>query len=287
MAISLNTNVSALQAQNALTKNARTLSSAMEQLSTGKRINAADDDAAGLAISQNQTAQIRGLNMAVRNMSDGINLLQTADGAMTEQSNMLQRMRELAVQASNGTYSQTQRSYLQTEFKALSTQIDKIGSETTWNGMTVLSGTTGGTTTGVYSFQTGSNAGNTISITLAGTTVSALGITAFGDVTSSTTGGGVSTVASASGTITAIDTALNTLNTQRANIGAVINQMTYASDSVANISANVEASRSTILDTDYATASSNLSKGQIIQQAATAMLAQANAQPQSILALLK
>jgi len=286
MAISLNTNVSALQAQNALTKNARTLSSAMEQLSTGKRINAADDDAAGLAISQNQTAQIRGLNMAVRNMSDGINLLQTADGAMTEQSNMLQRMRELAVQASNGTYSQTQRSYLQTEFKALSTQIDKIGSETTWNGMTVLSGTTGGTTTGVYSFQTGSNAGNTISITLAGTTVSALGITAFGDVTSST-GGGVSTVASASGTITAIDTALNTLNTQRANIGAVINQMTYASDSVANISANVEASRSTILDTDYATASSNLSKGQIIQQAATAMLAQANAQPQSILALLK
>jgi flagellin len=286
MAISLNTNVSALQAQNALTKNARNLSSAMEQLSTGKRINAADDDAAGLAISQNQTAQIRGLNMAVRNMSDGINLLQTADGAMTEQSNMLQRMRELAVQASNGTYSQTQRSYLQTEFKALSTQIDKIGSETTWNGMTVLSGTTGGTTTGVYSFQTGSNAGNTISITLAGTTVSALGITAFGDVTSST-GGGVSTVASASGTITAIDTALNTLNTQRANIGAVINQMTYASDNVANISANVEASRSTILDTDYATASSNLSKGQIIQQAATAMLAQANAQPQSILALLK
>jgi len=286
MAISLNTNVSALQAQNALTKNARTLSSAMEQLSTGKRINAADDDAAGLAISQNQTAQIRGLDMAVRNMSDGINLLQTADGAMTEQSNMLQRMRELAVQASNGTYSQTQRSYLQTEFKALSTQIDKIGSETTWNGMTVLSGTTGGTTTGVYSFQTGSNAGNTISITLAGTTVSALGITAFGDVTSST-GGGVSTVASASGTITAIDVALNTLNTQRANIGAVINQMTYASDSVANISANVAASRSTILDTDYATASSNLSKGQIIQQAATAMLAQANAQPQSILALLK
>ena len=286
MPISLNTNVSALQAQNALSKNSRTLSAAMDQLSTGRRINSADDDAAGLAISQNQTAQIRGLNMAVRNLSDGINLLQTADGAMTEQSNMLQRMRELAVQASNGTYSQTQRSYLQTEFKALSTQIDKIGSETTWNGMTVLTGTTGGTTAGVYSFQTGSNASNSISITLAGTTVSALGITAFGDVTSST-GGGVSTAASAAGTITAIDTALNTLNTQRANIGAVINQMTYASDSVANISANIEASRSTILDTDYATASSNLSKGQIIQQAATAMLAQANAQPQSILALLK
>ena len=287
MSISLNTNVSALQAQNALTKNARSMSNAMEELSTGKRINSASDDAAGLAISQNQTAQIRGLNMAVRNMSDGINLLQTADGAMTEQSNMLQRMRELAVQAANGTYSQAQRSYLQTEFKSLSTQIDKIGSETTWNGMTVLTGTSGNTTTGTYSFQTGVGATNSISITIAGSTVSALGITAFGDVTSSATGGGVSTAASAAGTITAIDTALNTLNTQRANIGAVINQMTYASDSVSNISANIQASRSTILDTDYATASSSLSKGQIIQQAATAMLAQANAQPQSILALLK
>lgn len=286
MAISINTNVSSLLAQNALAKNARTLTDAMEALSTGKRINSASDDAAGLAIAQNQTSQIRGLNMAVRNISDGINLLQTADGAMTEQSNMLQRMRELAVQASNGTYSQTQRSYLQTEFKALSTQIDKIGSETTWNGMTILSGTTGGSTTGVYSFQAGANASNSISITLAGTTVSALGITAFGDVTSST-GGGVSTAASAAGTITAIDTALNTLNTQRANIGAIINQMTYGADSVSNISANIESSRSTILDTDYAIASSSLSKGQIIQQAATAMLAQANAQPQSILALLK
>jgi len=286
MAISINTNVSSLLAQNALAKNARTLTDAMEALSTGKRINSAADDAAGLAIAQNQTSQIRGLNMAVRNISDGINLLQTADGAMTEQSNMLQRMRELAVQASNGTYSQTQRSYLQTEFKALSTQIDKIGSETTWNGMTILSGTTGGTTAGVYSFQTGANASNSISITLAGTTVSALGVTAFGDVTSST-GGGVSTAASAAGTITAIDTALNTLNTQRANIGAIINQMTYGADSVSNISANIESSRSTILDTDYAIASSSLSKGQIIQQAATAMLAQANAQPQSILALLK
>ena len=286
MALSINTNVSSLLAQNALAKNARTLTDAMEALSTGKRINSAADDAAGLAIAQNQTSQIRGLNMAVRNISDGINLLQTADGAMTEQSNMLQRMRELAVQASNGTYSQTQRSYLQTEFKALSTQIDKIGSETTWNGMTILSGTTGGTTAGVYSFQTGANASNSISITLAGTTVSALGVTAFGDVTSST-GGGVSTAASAAGTITAIDTALNTLNTQRANIGAIINQMTYGADSVSNISANIESSRSTILDTDYAIASSSLSKGQIIQQAATAMLAQANAQPQSILALLK
>jgi len=286
MAITINTNVSALQAQNALAKNSRVLNTAMEDLSTGVRIQSASDDAAGLAIVQNQTAQIRGLNMAVKNMSDGINLLQTADGAMTEQSNMLQRMRELAVQAASGTYSQTQRTYLQTEFKALSTQIDKIGNETSWNGMAILSGTTGSVTNGTFSFQTGVGATNSISITLAGTTVSALGITAFGDVLSST-GGGVSSIVSASSSIALIDSAINTLNGQRATIGATINQMTYGSDNLTNVSSNIAASRSTIMDTDYAVASSALSKGQIVQQAATAMLAQANSMPQSVLALLK
>jgi len=276
MAISLNTNVSALQAQNALTKNARTLHSAMEQLSTGKKINSADDDAAGLAISQNQTAQIRGLNMAVRNMSDGINLLQTADGAMTEQSNMLQRMRELAVQSANGTLSSAQRGYLSTEFVALGSQIDSIASQTTWNGLTILNN---GATTAPITFQSGMQSGQSITVTITAMTISVgLGVTA---------GIGINLVASASVAISTIDTAIDKINSQRAAIGAGINQMTYASDSVSNISANIAASRSTILDTDYATASSNLSKGQIIQQAATAMLAQANAQPQSILALLK
>jgi len=276
MAISLNTNVSALQAQNALTKNARTLHSAMEQLSTGKKINSADDDAAGLAISQNQTAQIRGLNMAVRNMSDGINLLQTADGAMTEQSNMLQRMRELAVQSANGTLSSAQRGYLSTEFVALGSQIDSIASQTTWNGLTILNN---GATTAPITFQSGMQSGQSITVTITAMTISVgLGVTA---------GIGINSVASASVAISTIDTAIDKINSQRAAIGAGINQMTYASDSVSNISANIAASRSTILDTDYATASSNLSKGQIIQQAATAMLAQANAQPQSILALLK
>ena len=277
----INTNVGALNAQLALTKNERLLSTSMRQLSTGSKINSAQDDAAGLAIMQNQTAQVRGLNMAVRNMNDGVNLIQTADGALVETSNMLQRMRELAVQSSNGTYSQSQRNYLQTEFISLGSQIDAIGSQTTWNGMTVLTGTTGGTVAGTYSFQTGIGATNSISITITSMTMSGLGLTG------STSGISISSVGSASQALATIDTALDRVNQQRASLGATVNQLTYASDSASNISANIAASRSTIADTDYASASSNLSKAQIIQQAATAMLAQANSQPQSVLALLK
>ena len=276
----INTNVSALNAQNVMTKNTRSMSATMEQLSTGSRINSAKDDAAGLAIGQTQTSQIRGLNQAVRNLNDGVNLLQTAEGALTETTNMLQRMRELAVQSASGTYSTTQRSYLATEFLALGSQIEKIASETTWNGYTVLTGTTGGTTTGTFSFQSGQTSGQTIDVAIGAMTLSALGITA-------TNAAGISTAASASAAIASIDSAINTVNSQRATIGAAVNRMTYAADNLTNISANTSASRSTIVDTDYATASTNLSKSQIIQQAATAMLAQANQQPQSVLSLLK
>jgi flagellin len=278
----INTNVSALNAQNVMTKNTRSMSATMEQLSTGSRINSAKDDAAGLAIGQTQTAQIRGLNQAVRNLNDGVNLLQTAEGALNETTNMLQRMRELAVQAASGTYSTTQRGYLQTEFLALNSQIDKIASETTWNGYTVLTGTTGGTTTGTFSFQSGQTSGQTIDVVVGGMTLSALGMT-----TTASVGLALSSAASASAAIATIDSAINTVNTQRATIGAAVNRMTYAADNITNISANVSASRSTIMDTDYATASTNLSKAQIIQQASTAMLAQANQQPQTVLALLK
>jgi flagellin len=138
----INTNVSALYSQNAMKTNARSMNTAMEQLSTGTRINSAKDDAAGLAIGQNLTSQIRGLNQAVRNANDGINMMQTAEGAMVEQSNMLQRMRELAVQSANATYSTTQRSYLNTEFAALSNQIGSIASQTMWNGQALISGST-------------------------------------------------------------------------------------------------------------------------------------------------
>ena len=275
----INTNVSALHAQNALTVNARSMSASMEQLSTGSRINSAKDDAAGLAIGQNQTSQIRGLNQAVRNLNDGVNLLQTAEGALTETTNMLQRMRELAVQSASGTYSTTQRSYLSVEFTALGSQIDKIASETTWNGYTVLTGTTGGSTTGTFSFQSGQTSGQTIDVAIGSMALSTLGLT--------TAAAGISTAASASAAIASIDSAISTVNSQRATIGATINRMTYAGDNLTNISANTSASRSTIMDTDYATASTNLSKSQIIQQAATAMLAQANQQPQSVLSLLK
>jgi len=275
----INTNVSALKAQNALTVNARGMSASMEQLSTGSRINSAKDDAAGLAIGQNQTSQIRGLNQAVRNLNDGVNLLQTAEGALNETTNMLQRMRELAVQSASGTYSATQRTFLAAEFQALGTQIDKIASETTWNGYTVLTGTTGGTTAGTFSFQSGQTSGQTIDVAIGSMALSGMAMTAAAVA--------ISTAASASAAIASIDAALNTVNSQRATIGATINRMTYAGDNLTNISANTSASRSTIMDTDYATASTNLSKNQIIQQAATAMLAQANQQPQSVLSLLK
>ena len=275
----INTNVSALSAQNAMKVNARNMSTTMEQLSTGTRINSAKDDAAGLAIGQNMTAQVRGLNQAVRNLNDGVNLLQTAEGALTETTNMLQRMRELAVQSASGTYSNTQRSYLAVEFNALGSQIEKIASETTWNGYTVLTGTTGGTTAGTFSFQSGQTSGQTIDVAIAGMGLTGLSMTAAAV--------GVSTAASASAAIATIDAAISTVNSQRATIGATINRMTYAADNLTNISANTSASRSTIVDTDYAAASTALSKNQIIQQAATAMLAQANQQPQSVLSLLK
>ena len=276
----INTNVSALNAQNAMKVNARNMSATMEQLSTGTRVNSAKDDAAGLAIGQNMTAQVRGLNQAVRNLNDGVNLLQTAEGALTETTNMLQRMRELAVQSASGTYSTTQRSYLATEFLALGSQIENIASQTTWNGYTVLTGTTGGTTQGTYSFQAGQTSGQTIDVAIGAMTLSALGVTA-------TNAAVITTAASASAAIAYIDSAINTVNNQRATIGAAINRMTYAVDNITNISSNTSASRSSIMDTDYAAASTALSKNQIIQQAATAMLAQANQQPQSVLSLLK
>jgi flagellin len=275
----INTNISALGAQNAMKVNARNMSATMEQLSTGSRVNSAKDDAAGLAIGQNMTAQVRGLNQAVRNLNDGVNLLQTAEGALNETTNMLQRMRELAVQSASGTYSTTQRNYLQTEFTALNSQIDKIASETTWNGYTVLTGTTGGTTTGTFSFQSGQTSGQTIDVAIGSMGTSGLGMTA--------TSVAISSAASASAAIAYIDSAINTVNSQRATVGATINRMTYAADNITNVSSNISASRSSIMDTDYAAASTNLSKNQIIQQAATAMLAQANQQPQSVLSLLK
>jgi flagellin len=260
--------------------NSREMSSAMQQLATGNRINGAKDDAAGLAISQTMTAQIRGLNQAVRNANDGINLLQTAEGSMVETTNMLQRMRELAIQAANGTYSSTQRDYLQTEFDELGSQIDDISADTTWNGKQLLDKTDTGSiseSSGKFEFQVGQDSGQTIAVTIDDMSLTGLGASGLD----------ISTASAASSAIGDIDDALDLINEQRAEIGAGINRLTYAADNLSSISANVAASRSTVVDTDYATASTQLSKAQIIQQASTAMLAQANQQPQTVLALLK
>jgi flagellin len=277
----INTNVNSLVAQNAVNVNSRALSDAMEQLSTGKRINGAKDDAAGLSISQIMTAQIRGLNQAVRNANDGISLLQTADGAMIEQTNMMQRMRELAVQSANDTVTTTQKTYLNAEFQALKSEIDRIGTQTQWNGKDLLMKTGGGASDGTYKFQVGAGntATNSVSVVINKATTA--------DIYTAISASVIGTTSGASDAIAALDTAIEAGSNQRSVLGAAINQLTYAADNLSNISMNTAASRSRIEDTDYATASTELARTQIIQQAATAMLAQANQSPQSVLALLK
>jgi len=273
----INTNTSAQYAQDALKVNAKSMSSAMQQLATGNRINAARDDAAGLSMGQNMTSQVRGLNQAVRNTSDGINLLQTADGALVETSNMLQRMRELAVQSSNSTNSTSQRGYLNNEFKSLQDEITRVGNNTTWNNANVFGSVAATPLT--LTFQAGILSGQTISVTLSA--MDSTGLSVQGALAS------IGTFTAAQAAITSIDAAIEIVNNGRSGMGATMNQLSYSADNMTNISTNIAASRSTIMDTDYATASSQLSRAQIIQQAATAMLAQANQQPQSVLALLK
>ena len=270
----INTNTNAQYAQDALKVNAKATANVMQQLATGSRINAARDDAAGLSLSQNMTSQVRGLNQAVRNANDAINLLQTADGALIETSNMLQRMRELAVQSANSTNSVSQRSYLNNEYVSLKEEITRIAGNTTWNNASVF-GTTASANTMV--FQAGINSGQTITIV-----VSAMDATNLGVNTSV-----ISTFAGSSAALEKIDIAMEAVNAARSGMGATMNQLSYSADNMVNISTNIAASRSTIMDTDYATASAQLAKNQIISQAATAMLAQANQQPQSVLSLLK
>ena len=276
----INTNVKSLIAQNALTVNNRSLSKAMEQLSTGKRINTAADDAAGLAISDKMTSQICGLNQAVRNANDGISLVQTVEGATQEVTNMLQRMRELAVQSSNDTYSSTDRSALQLEFDQLTEEISRISTNTRWNNMQVFaSGSAGIGSAFAVSLQVGmhGNSSDTITVTLQSITASALSVSGLS----------LASHTSAAGVLSTIDSAIQTIDTFRANLGAWSNRLTYAADNLSNVSQNTAASRSRILDADYAAESTELARTQIIQQAATAMLAQANQQPQSVLTLLR
>jgi len=276
----INTNVASLNSQASLQINQRGLSKAMQELSTGKRINSAADDAAGLAISDKLTAQVRGLNQAVRNANDAISMLQTAEGATNEITNMLQRMRELAVQAANDTNGDGERSALQTEYSALRTEINRISATTKFGNTNVLDGTAG--TSGEVTFQVGATneTDNQVDFTFSDFSTTS-------GITSDVDSDDLTTLAGAQDAIDNVDLALTAVDTQRASMGALINRFQYTVDNLTNISVHAAESRSRIVDADYSTASANLSKHQIIQQAATAMLAQANQQPQSVLTLLK
>lgn len=398
----INTNIKSLISQNAIVKNNRDLSTAMQQLSTGKRVNSAKDDAAGLAITSRMTAQIRGLDQAIRNGNDSVSMLQTTEGAMIEMTNMLQRMRELAIQAANDTYTPEDRRYLDLEFQQLKTEVNRITRDTQWNGMDVLNGTftNDAGQIGRFRFQVGGNEGQvithtippmgfkestgaasfttptaynatgpvaqvsnlalsgdfsvgdtiTVKIVMGSTTTEKTYAVSGNDLISGDTDQSLKAIADNMATqfasefpgititssnatdgllefksdpaaaftptrtlafvndggelsnieplditsntnsnlaIAELDVAINKINEERAGIGAVINRLTYAVDNLANVSQNTTESRSRILDTDYAKASSELARTQIIAQAATAMLAQANQSPQTVLQLLQ
>jgi len=288
----VNTNVNASIAQNALVRNERQMNTAMERLSTGQRINSAADDAAGLAISSRMTSQIRGLDVGIRNANDAISMISTADGALIEVTNMLQRMRELALQASNGTTTSADRDYLNSEYANLLTEIDRIADNTQWNGGNILDGQANGTSATVK-FQVGANGGQTVAVNFGNMTQGVVASVsgAMGALASSASTIDANTSASAITTgataVTQLDSAITSVNSQRATFGAAMNQLTYAVDNLSNVKVNAEAARSRVLDTDYAKETSELARTQIIQQAGTAMLAQANQLPQTVLSLLQ
>ena len=280
----INTNVASLRSQAAMVQNNQAMSKTMQQLSTGKRINSASDDAAGLSISTRLTSQINGLNQAVRNANDGISLLQTAEGATDEITNMLQRMRELSVQSMNGTYSSNDRTSMNTEFAQLYQEIQRVAKTTQWNGFNVLDGTLGGS--GTVTFKVGSQQASS---TIISATIKSFNPAASGATVSGMAGlksGSISSVAGASAMLTAIINAISGVNSVRSTIGAKVNRLQFTVDNLTNISTNLSASRSQIQDVDYSMATSNLAKSQVIQQAATAMLAQANQQPSTVMTLI-
>ena len=281
MAQVINTNVMSLNSQRALGKSQSSMQTSLERLSSGLRINRAKDDAAGLAISERFTSQIRGLDQAVRNANDGISLLQTAEGAMSEIENSLQRMRELAVQAKNGTYNASDRASLQDEYKALKDEIIRITDVTEFNNTNLL-----GTTDSValqVGWENGTN--NTIKVST------------FDLVTAKSGSGGISfllggnnsigSVGSAGRVLSYVSEAIDLISEKRADFGAIQNRLESSVRNMENVVENQSAARSRVLDADFARETANLTRTQILQQAGTAMLAQANAMPQNVLSLLR
>jgi flagellin len=316
----INTNISATIATNALARNERQMSTAMERLSTGLRINSARDDAAGLAISSRMKAVVSGLTMASKNANDAISMLEVAEGATLEIGNMLVRMRELAVQSSSGTYSDTDRDALDLEFGALMSEIDRIAKNTSWNTMTILDGgddpvdTTASVSKSSLAIQLGPNSSQTMTLefkswvpsttvdmdatTAAGANGGGAndeggGDTAYGTAALYWSDGGtptpinIDTVANAAFAINQLDAAILGVSTERAKYGAYMSRLEHSSDNLLNVAQNTNQSRSRIEDADYAVETSELARTQIIQQAGTAMLAQANQSKQSVLQLLQ
>ena len=288
MALTVNTNVASLSAQRSLGGSQNMLNTSLERLSTGLRINSAKDDAAGLAIGERFSSQVRGLNQAARNTNDAISLVQTAEGALKEVSSNLQRIRELAVQSVNATNSASDRDALDGEVQQLIAEIDRVASKTTFNGAELLDGTFS-----VQAFQVGANAGDTITITKIASTdsgavfVTAATVSAGGVATVAATSVEVSTAALASAAIATIDNALSAVNATRASLGAFQNRFESVVASVQTTSENLSASRSRVVDADFAQETANLTKAQILQQSGIAMLSQANSVPQNVLALLQ
>ena len=272
----INTNIGALKAANASNAAGKALGTAMERLSTGKRINSAKDDADGLAITTSMTSQVRGMNQGIRNANDGISMAQTAEGALSEVTNMLQRQRELTVQASNNTYSADDLANLASEMTALNTQITSVLANSEFNGQKLFDASAG--TAGVVTVQAGANEADAIDIDLSAnlTTDTDLAAAAAVDVE-----------ALAAGDIALFDTAIKTVSTVRAGLGASQNQLESAVTNLNNNITNLSDARSRIEDTDYSAETTALAKSQILSQASSAMLAQANQSQQNVLSLLR
>ncbi len=273
MGLFVNTNVSSLNAQRQLFNSGTELGTSFERLSSGFRINSAADDAAGLQISDRLTSQVQGLNQAVRNANDAISLAQTAEGALAEVTTGLQRIRQLAVQSQNGINSSSDRTALQTEVSALKQEISRIAQNTQFAGNTILNGSFSA------SFLVGANSGQTISVNISRSG----GFGASGLSLAATT---VATAAGASAALTAIDSAISTIGSQRADLGALQNRFQSTIRNLSNVSENLAGARSRIRDTDFATETANLTRNQIVQQASISVLSQANQRPQSALSLL-
>ena len=286
MAMTINTNVMSLNAQRNAANNATSLATTMARLSSGLRVNSSKDDAAGLAIADRMNTQVRGMNVAIRNANDGISLAQTAEGGLASLNDMLQRMRELAVQAVNSTNSTGTNgdlAKLNNEYTELAGELARTMSATTFNGQAILTGT------GAYDFQVGANSGGENRITVASGSLSLSGTNFTAVASGGTTASSLDTAANAGNVnrISALDAAISTVNDRRATLGAVQSRF---EQTIANLRIGVEnqaAARGRIMDADFAAETANLSRAQILQRAGTAMIAQANQQPHNVMRLLQ